>query len=67
MRKKELIVRYTAKELQAMQARGESKSDWIKAAAMTDAEIEAAIANDPDEAGMIVDWSKAITTSNTKS
>ena len=26
---------------------------------MTDAEIETAIASDPDEAGMVVDWSKA--------
>ena len=26
---------------------------------MTDAEIEAAIASDPDEAGMVVGWSKA--------
>lgn len=59
MAKKEHIVRYTDKELQAMQARGESKSNWAKASAMTQAEIEAAIADDPDEAGMIVDWSKA--------
>jgi uncharacterized protein (DUF4415 family) len=59
MAKKGHIVRYTDKELRAMQARGESKSDWEKAAAMTEAEIEAAIADDPDEAGMIVDWSKA--------
>jgi uncharacterized protein (DUF4415 family) len=59
MMKKGHIVRYTDKELRDMQARGEDKSDWAKAAAMTEAEIEAAIADDPDEAGMIVDWSKA--------
>jgi uncharacterized protein (DUF4415 family) len=59
MVKKKHIVRYTDKELQAMQARGEDKSDWIKASAMTQAEIESAIADDPEEAGMVVDWSKA--------
>lgn len=59
MAKKEHIVSYSADELQAMRARGESKSDWARAAAMTDAEIEAAIAADPDEAVMTVDWTKA--------
>ena len=57
MAKKKHIVRYTTEELQAMQARGESKSDWARAGAMTQAEIEAAIADDPDEAGMVIDWS----------
>ena len=42
-----------------MQVRGEDKSDWAKASAMTQTEIEAAIADDPDEAGLVVDWSKA--------
>ncbi len=59
MARKERIVKYTDKELRAMQERGESKSNWAQAAAMTDAEIEAAIASDPDEACMVVDWSKA--------
>ncbi|MBI3274674.1 MAG: BrnA antitoxin family protein [Methylocystis sp.] len=58
MARKERIVRYTDEELRAMQARGESRSDWKAAAAMTDAEIEAAIASDPDEAGMVLDWSQ---------
>lgn len=61
MAKKEHIVRYTANELAAMRARGEDQSDWIKAAAMTEAEIEAAIASDPDEADMVVDWSQVST------
>jgi hypothetical protein len=59
MAKKEHIVRHFAEELQAMRRRGESKSDWARAAAMTEAEIEAAIAVDPKEAGMTVDWSRA--------
>ncbi|EAT58030.1 BrnA antitoxin family protein [Chlorobium ferrooxidans] len=57
MEKNGRIVRYTDEELIAMQKRGEDKSNWAAAAAMTDAEIEAAIADDPDEAGMVVDWS----------
>ncbi|MFY9655868.1 MAG: BrnA antitoxin family protein [Methylocystis sp.] len=59
MAKKEHIVRVTADALRAKQARGEDKSDWKRAAAMTEAEIEAAIADDPDEAEMVVDWSQA--------
>jgi uncharacterized protein (DUF4415 family) len=56
MPKKERIVRYSAKQLADMRARGETRSDWTKAAAMTQEEIEADIASDPDEAGMAVDW-----------
>jgi len=59
MAKNERIVRYTDEEVRTMIARGEDQSDWEKAGAMTQEEIEAAIASDPDEAGMIVDWSQA--------
>lgn len=59
MAKKEHIVRHTDKELRAMQRRGETKSDWAAAAAMTDADVEAAIATDSDEAGMTIDWTQA--------
>jgi uncharacterized protein (DUF4415 family) len=58
MRKKERITRHSADELAAQRARGESRSDWARAAAMTPAEIEADIASDFDEAGMIVDWDR---------
>lgn len=51
--------RLTDEELRAMQKRGESKSDWTQAASMTEAEIRAAIASGPDEASMVLDWSKA--------
>jgi hypothetical protein len=57
--KKERIVRYSAEQLAAMCRRGESRSDWAKAAALTDEEIEAQIASDPDEAGMVIDWDSA--------
>jgi uncharacterized protein (DUF4415 family) len=59
MAKKEHISRYSTDELQAMRERGESKSDWARAAAMTDSEIETAIAVDPDEACMAIDWTQA--------
>jgi uncharacterized protein (DUF4415 family) len=47
---------YSADELAAKRKREQTRSDWTRAAAMTDAEIEADIASDPDEAGMVVDW-----------
>lgn len=50
------MVRHTAEELAAMRARGETRSDWARAQAMTREQIEADIAADPDEAGMVVDW-----------
>lgn len=59
MRKKEPIEKHTANELAAMRQRGESRSDWAKAAAMTSEEIEATVAADPDEADMIMDWENA--------
>ena len=59
MAKKEHIVRYTAEELQAMSARGEDRTDWVRAGATTQAELETQVASDPDEAGMIVDWASA--------
>jgi len=56
MAKKAHIVRYSGQELAAKRQRGETRSDWARAAAMTDREIEADIASDPEEAGMAVDW-----------
>jgi uncharacterized protein (DUF4415 family) len=59
MVKREHISGYSDEAIRAMRARGDDKSDWNKAAGMTHAEIDAAIASDPDEAEMVVDWSKA--------
>ncbi len=59
MSKREHIVRHTAEEIRVMTARGLSKSDWSRAGAMASADIEAAIATDADEAGIVVDWSTA--------
>jgi len=52
MQKSGTIVSYTAEEIDAMLARGESQSDWAAADAMTEEGLEAAIASDPDEAGL---------------
>jgi uncharacterized protein (DUF4415 family) len=59
MANKEHIVRHTAAELDSLRQRGESRSDWAKAAAMTHEEIEASVASDPDETGMVIDWDSA--------
>lgn len=42
------IKRYSADELRAMRARGESRSDWQRVRAMPEAELERTIAEDPD-------------------
>lgn len=52
------IRRYSADELRAMAARGESKSDWQAVRDMTEAELEAAIAADPDWKDVPADWYK---------
>jgi uncharacterized protein (DUF4415 family) len=59
MAKKEHIERHTASELETMRQSGKSRSDWAKAAAMTSEEIEASVAADPDETGMVMDWDNA--------
>ena len=56
MAKRERIARYTAEELAAKRRRGKTRSNWATAAAMTSEEIEAQVAADPDEVGMVVDW-----------
>jgi uncharacterized protein (DUF4415 family) len=60
MDNEEDIRRYTAEELRAMQARGEDLTDWARIDAMTEEDIEAAIASDPDEAGLEWDWDNAV-------
>ena len=60
MRRKGDIVRYTVEELDEMQRRGEDRTDWAKVDAMTEEELEASIAADPDDIHEELDWSKAI-------
>jgi uncharacterized protein (DUF4415 family) len=58
---KDNITSITAEEILAKRARGEaSQTDWARIDAMTDADIESAIRDDPDWADFIdIDWSKA--------
>src|SRR5579871_1467080 len=59
MRKRRDIVSYADKEIAAMQSRGESLTDWKRVEAMTEAELEASIAADPDDIHEELDWTKA--------
>ena len=42
-----------------MRARGESRADWAAVKAMTEDELEASIAADPDNVHEPIDWSRA--------
>ncbi len=53
------IVEYTDKELAELVNREGTGPDWKKAGRMTQAEVEAQAAADPDETDMVVDWEKA--------
>jgi len=59
MARKKHIVKYTTEELDELVKKDGSYSDWNKAASMTNAEIEAAVASDPDEADMVLEWDNA--------
>jgi uncharacterized protein (DUF4415 family) len=61
VKKDKKIVSHTVEELEQMRARGESKTDWARVDAMTEAELEAAIASDPDWADLPPDWYKHAT------
>ncbi len=61
---KEDIVRYSADEIRRMVAAGETQSNWAKFDALTDADIEAAMRDDPDWKDFIdFDWSNAVAVS----
>ena len=59
MASKKHIMKYTAEELDELVKKDGSRSDWKKAANMTNAEIEEAVASDPDEGDMVMDWDNA--------
>ena len=50
------IKRYTSEELRAMRAQGETKTDWERLENMTEEELEAAIAGDPDWRDIDPNW-----------
>jgi len=66
MRKGADIRTYTADEIRAMKRRGEDRTDWAKVDAMTEAELDAAIARDPDWADIPRDWYKHATPRDSK-
>jgi uncharacterized protein (DUF4415 family) len=47
------IVRHSADELRAKREKGESRTDWARVDALTDADIERAIDEDPDAAPIL--------------
>ena len=59
MARKERIVKYTDKELISLTKQEGSLSNWGKATEMTSAEVEARVALDSDETGMVMDWENA--------
>jgi uncharacterized protein (DUF4415 family) len=59
MRKGEHIKTYTADEIRAMRRRGEDRTDWAKVDAMTEADLERAIAEDEDERDLEPEWTRA--------
>jgi len=60
MAKRRDIERYSADHLEAKRRRGESRTDWAKVDAMTENELEASIAADPDDVHKEPDWSQAV-------
>jgi uncharacterized protein (DUF4415 family) len=60
MRKKSDTVRCTAKEIKARMERGEDRTNWRKAKAMTGKKLEESIRADVDEVQAEPDWTKAI-------
>ena len=60
MRKKSDTVRYTAKQIKAKIARGEDRTDWRKANAVTGKKLEGSIRADVDEVQGEPDWTRAV-------
>jgi uncharacterized protein (DUF4415 family) len=52
------IKHFSAEALRAMRARGESRTNRARVDAMSEAELEAAIASDPAWDGIAADWHK---------
>jgi uncharacterized protein (DUF4415 family) len=59
MSKKSDTVRYTAKQIKGKIARGEDRTDWRKADAVTGKKLEASILADVDDVHREPDWTRA--------
>jgi uncharacterized protein (DUF4415 family) len=53
-------VRYTGEQVDAMRRQGKSRTDWAKVDVMTEAELEASIAADPDDVHEAPDRSQPV-------
>lgn len=60
MKKKTNTVRYTANQIKAKIARGEDRTNWRKANAVTAKKLEASMKSDPDELAGEPDWTQAV-------
>ena len=60
MQKKSDTVRYTAKQIKAKIARGEDRTDWRKANALTGKKLEASIRADVEDIREEPDWAQAV-------
>jgi uncharacterized protein (DUF4415 family) len=56
MRKDSIIKAYSAEDLRKMVAEGEDQTDFALIDAMSEADVERAIADDPDWQGVPRDW-----------
>lgn len=52
--------RYSAEELEGKRQHGKSGTDWARLDGMTEAELEASIAADPDDVHEEPDWTRAV-------
>jgi uncharacterized protein (DUF4415 family) len=60
MKKKTNTVRYTENQIKAKIARGEDRTNWRKANAVTGKKLEASMKSDPDELTGEPDWTQAV-------
>jgi uncharacterized protein (DUF4415 family) len=60
MKKKSDTVRYTAKQIKAKIARGEDRTNWRKANAVTGKKLEASIQADVDDIRGEPEWEQAV-------
>ena len=60
MKKSDDTARYTAEQLARMRRRGESRTDWARFDATTEAELETSIAADPDDVHEVPQWDQAV-------
>ena len=60
MRKNDDTVRYTARQIKAKITRGEDRTDWRKANAVSGKKLEASIRADVDDIRDEPDWAQAV-------